>query len=538
MTDKILSTRQLVLATAGVMMSLLLASLDQTIVGTAMPRIIADLNGLDYYAWVTTAYLVTSTVVVPIAGKLGDMFGRKPFLLTGMIGFVLASALCGLSQNMAELVIFRGTQGLFGGFLFASVFAVIGDLYPPERRGRVQGLFGAVFGLSSVVGPTVGGYLTDNLTWRWVFYVNVPVGILAVTLVAIALPLVRSRATWKDIDFLGAGLLAAGLVPVLIALSITRDHSWTSPQVLGLLIFGGLALIAFFIQEMRDPHPIVPFKLFRENVFAVSMIVGFISAFGMFGVIIFVPLDFQGVLGVSVTNSGLLLTPMMLGLIVASTLTGFAMTRIKHYRYLGTLGITLMIAGAYLLAQVTTASTQFEVTRDIVVIGLGLGITFPLYINALQAAMPREYLGVASSQIQFWRNVGGTVATAVMGSILARVMPTKIEEQIRAIHLPPQVAGRLGGLGSGSGSAQSLFDNTKLAQMKAALGATLYDQIMHAIRAGLAATLSELFLIAAGILVLAWIATLFLKEVPIRRGTPARALEETAEGQSPIELTA
>src|SRR5436309_10420391 len=206
---------QLVLATMGVMAALLLASLDQTIVGTALPRIIAELQGLNYYAWVTTAYLVTSTVVVPIAGKLGDMFGRKPFVLAGMIGFVGASALCGLSQNMVELVIFRGTQGLFGGMLFASVFTVLADIFPVEQRARMQGVFGGVFGLSSVIGPTVGGYLTDGPGWRWVFYVNVPVGVIAVLLVSIALPYVRSKAQIRDIDWLGGITLAIGLVPLL-----------------------------------------------------------------------------------------------------------------------------------------------------------------------------------------------------------------------------------------------------------------------------------------------------------------------------------
>src|SRR5207302_7900136 len=218
----------------GAMLALRLASLDQTMVGTALPRIVSELQGLNYYAWVTTAYLVTSTVVVPIAGKLGDMFGRKPFLLVGMIGFVGASALCGLSQDMLMLVLFRGTQGLFGGMLFASVFAVLGDIFPPERRARMQGVFGGVFGLSSIIGPTVGGYLTDGPGWRWVFYVNVPVGIAAVLLVASQLPVVRSSARLRDIDWAGTGLLFAGLTPLLIALSMTRDHAWLSFQVLGL----------------------------------------------------------------------------------------------------------------------------------------------------------------------------------------------------------------------------------------------------------------------------------------------------------------
>src|SRR6266480_3717311 len=341
---------------AGTMLALLLAALDQTIVGTAMPRIVAELNGLNYYSWVITAYLVASTIMVPIAGKLGDLFGRKPFLLAGMIGFVAASALCGQSHSMLELVTFRTIQGIFGGMLFATVFAVIGDLFPPSQRARLAGLFGAVFGLSSIVGPTAGGYITDSWGWRWVFYVNLPVGLIAVLLVVVTMPYVRSSASIRDIDFPGAGLLIAGLVPLMVALSITRDHGWTSPEVLGLLAAAALLLAIFFIVELRTDHPIVPFSLFKNSTFSVSMIVGFLTGFGMFGTIVFVPLIYQGVLGVSATNSGQLLTPMMLGLIVASTLVGQAMVRIRYYRFLGTAGIVVMLVGMWLLSQVTVTA--------------------------------------------------------------------------------------------------------------------------------------------------------------------------------------
>src|SRR5207253_1908938 len=277
---------------AGTMLALLLAALDQTIVGTAMPRIVAELNGLSYYSWVITAYLVASTIMVPIAGKLGDLFGRKPFLLAGMIGFVVASALCGQSHSMLELVAFRTIQGLFGGMLFATVFAVIGDLFPPARRARLAGLFGAVFGLSSIVGPTAGGYITDTWGWRWVFYVNLPVGLIAVLMVLATMPFVRSSASIRDIDFPGAAALIAGLVPLI----------------------------------------------------------------------------YQGVPPVTATHSGQLLTPMMLGLIVASTLIGQAMVRIRYYRFLGTAGVAVMLVGMWLLSQVTVSTPKLEVVRDIVIV--------------------------------------------------------------------------------------------------------------------------------------------------------------------------
>ncbi|HKV32388.1 MAG TPA: DHA2 family efflux MFS transporter permease subunit [Candidatus Dormibacteraeota bacterium] len=511
---------------AGTMLALLLAALDQTIVGTAMPRIVAELNGLNYYSWVITAYLVASTIMVPIAGKLGDLFGRKPFLLAGMIGFVAASALCGQSHSMLELVTFRTIQGIFGGMLFATVFAVIGDLFPPSQRARLAGLFGAVFGLSSIVGPTAGGYITDSWGWRWVFYVNLPVGIIAVLLVIATMPYVRSSASLRDIDFLGAGMLIAGLVPLMVALSITRDHGWTSPEVLGLLGVAAVLLIAFFVVETRTDHPIVPFGLFKNSTFSVSMIVGFLTGFGMFGTIVFVPLIYQGVLGVSATNSGQLLTPMMLGLIVASTLVGQAMVRIRYYRFLGTGGIVVMLVGMWLLSQVTVTTSRFEVVRDIVLVGAGLGTTFPLYLTAVQTALPRNFLGVASSQIQFWRQIGGTIGTAVLGSVLAQRLPVHVQEQVASLHLPSQIASRF--VSAGGSNPQTLFDPAQIAARRAQAGAlgpqgaAIFDQVLHAIRAGLATTLHEIFLYGAAVLILALIASVFLNDVPLRGRLPAQ----------------
>ncbi|TMB65306.1 MAG: MFS transporter [Chloroflexi bacterium] len=473
-----LTTRIKVLATIGVMFALLLAALDQTIVGTALPRIVAELNGLDRYSWLITGYLVASTVIVPIAGKLGDLFGRKPFLIAGMVGFVAASALCGVAQDMNQLIIFRIIQGLFGGMLFASAFTVLGDIYTPAERARIQGLFGAVFGLSSIIGPVVGGFLTDNLGWRWVFYVNLPVGLLGVLVVAGFLPFVRTKASWRDIDFVGSGALAAGLIPVLVALSVAKDQGWSSVEVLGLLSFGLAMLVAFFIIEQRVKEPIVPFTLFKNRAFAVSMVVGFFAA--------------------------------------ASILSGQLIPRIKHYHYLGTIGVALMMVGIYLLAQTTTATSQMSITIDIVMVGLGLGVTMPLYINAVQSALPQRYLGVGTSQIQFWRNVGGTVSSAVLGSILAQRLPGAIASEIAKLHLPAAFAGVLG---KSAGNPNQLLDPAQIAATKAKLPAQLaplYDQAMHAVRQALALTLHDLFLIAIALSTIALVASLFMPDVPLR----------------------
>src|SRR5438093_1618107 len=495
------------------MLALLLAALDQTIVGTAIPRIVADLNGLDRLAWVTTAYLVTSTTMTPIAGKLGDLFGRKPFLLAGMIGFVITSAFCGLAQDMTQLIVFRGIQGLSGGVLSATVFTVIGDLFPPSQLGRTAGLFGAVFGLSSIIGPTAGGFITDHWGWRWVFEVNIPVGIIAVLVVLIGLPYVRSKASWRDIDFVGAATLAGGVVPLLIALTITRDHAWTSPEVMGLLALSAVMLLAFVTTESRVEHPIVPLHLFKNPTFSVSMLVGFLTAFGMFGSILFTPLVFQGVLGISATNSGALITPMMFGLLAASTATGFVMRRIKYYRFLGTLGVVVMIVGMWLLSQITTSTPEWMVVRDLIVVGLGIGVTFPLYLTAVQTALPRQFLGVASSQIQFWRNLGGTVGSAILGAVLSNRLPGYLTDRLTASGIPPAQLKNI----PNTGNANAILDPTLISHLPPA--------IVAAIRAALADSLHDIYIFAGAILVLALVATVFMKEVPLRAGRPETGLE-------------
>jgi len=510
-----LTRRGRILATVGIMTGLLLAALDQTIVGTAMPRIVAELHGLDYYAWVLTAYMVASTTTVPIAGKLGDLFGRKPLLLVGMAGFVAASALCGQAQDMVQLVAFRAFQGLFGGVLFATVFASIADLYPPRERPKVQGLFGGIWGISSVIGPTAGGFLTDNVGWRWVFYVNLPLGIAAIAFVALTMAWKRGGSR-HDIDFVGAALLTAGLVPLLVAFSITRDHDWGSGEVLGLLAFAAVMLVAFFFAERRAREPIVPFELFTDRTFTVSVLTGFLVMFGMFGTIVYVALIYQGVLGITATNSGLLVTPMMFGLVAASIASGQLMVRIRRYRYIGTFGTAAAATGLWLLSQARPGTPESEVVRDLVIVGIGIGATMPLYLNAVQSALPPRLTGVVTSQVQFWRNIGGTVGVALLGSILAHRLPLEIEGSLAALPLPPQVRAALP---QGAGNAQTLFDPAQLAAIRAGLPAAAqgaFDQVLLAIRGALASALHDVFLYGAAVVALGIVASVFLREVPLR----------------------
>ena len=534
MTAAEMSRNRTILVTVGVMLALLLAALDQTIVGTAMPRIIADLNGFDRYAWVTTAYLVTSTVTVPIAGKLGDLFGRKPFILAGMAGFMAMSWLCGFSQDMTQLILFRAAQGLFGGVLFASVFTVLADIFSPQTRARMQGVFGGVFGLASVIGPAAGGYITDNWGWRWVFYVNIPVGVLGIALLVAFLPYVRSRATWRDIDFAGAFLLIAGLVPILVSLSNTSTYGWNSWQTLVPLVGGLLLLVVFVVVEHFEAEPIVPLALFRNRAFTVSVSVGALSGFGMFGALIFVPLIFQGVLGVTATNSGTLITPMMFGLIGASIISGQLMVRIRRYQYLGTLGAAIMAVGVFLLSEVTIHSTQLQVTSALVIVGAGLGLTFPLYLNAMQSAVEKKFLGVVSSNLQFFRNMGGTLATAIFGSILANRLGPNIQAQLDQLNLPPQFQANFK-LPKGAGGAQQIFNTAHLAQQRASLPPTFrpfFDQAIVAVKAGLAATMHEVFLIALVVVLITVVITFFMPSVPLlaARRRPGAALGE----ESPV----
>lgn len=522
---------QLILATAGTMLALLLAALDQTVVGTALPRIVSELRGVNDYPWVITAYLICSTSMTAVSGKLGDLFGRKPMLIAGMAGFMAASVLCGRSQEMFELIAFRALQGFCAGFLFGNVFSVVADLYSPERRGKIQGLFGAVFGTASILGPLIGGLLTDSVGWRWVFYVNIPVGLIAVAFVALAMPSARSRASWRNIDFAGATALLAFMAPLMAALSLTRDHGWNSPQVVGLLGLAAAMLLAFLLVEVRAKMPILPLELFRNRTFSVAITIAFFTAFGMFATIIYGPLVFQGVLAVSPTSSGLLTAPMSIGQVAASYTTGMLMQRVVRYRFLGVAGIALMIAGLWLMGQLTVTSERWEATRDMVMIGLGLGSTFPLCLLSAQNVVPRRFVGVASSQVQFFRTVGGTFAVAILGTILIQRLPGSIASEVERLRLPPATSTLL--TSQGGGNPQTLFDPTNVARARAALpgdASQLFNDVLGATRAGLANTLRDLFLVAALIVVVALVASVLLREAPVRAArpvvTPARPLVE------------
>lgn len=522
---------------AGVMLAMFLASLDQTVVGTAMPRIIADLGGFGQYTWVTTAYLVASTSVVPIVGRLSDTYGRKWLYAGGIAVFLLGSVLSGVSQSMGQLIAARAFQGIGAGAMMANSFVAIGDLFPPSERGKYQGFISAVFGLSSVIGPTLGGFITDSLSWHWVFFINLPLGIPVIALFIRFFPNIRRDAIKHSIDYLGAAALTLTLVPLLLGLSWGgRQYAWGSPQVIGALLLSGAMLGCFIWAERRAVDPIIPVSLFRNRVVTVALVTILLTGFGMFGAIIFVPLFFQAVLGASATGSGSFLTPMMLGVVVSSAISGQALSRLGgHYRLQGIIGVGLMAAGAFLLSRMTAQTSHGHAVFNIVVLGLGLGTTFPVYIIAVQNAVPFRFMGIATSSTQLARSIGGTVGLAVLGSFMAHRFAASIHATLPAAVAQALPPGRLTQI---EGNPQALLSPDALAGLQSSLGSQgpeVGEQLVHALREGMATAISDTFLISFGVLAAAFLVTIFLKEAPLTgRGERVAAMRpETPPAPAP-----
>ncbi len=522
-----LSRRQLAGTIGGVLLGMLLAAIDQTIVSTALPRIVSDLGGLDQLAWVVSAYMLTSTAGVPVWGRLSDIFGRRWFYIAGMAVFLLGSALVGLSQSMEQLIAFRAIQGLGGGVMFSLSFAIVSDFFPPRERGKWQGLFGGTFALASIIGPLAGGTLTDHAGWRWAFFINLPIGAVALGVIWTSMPAVRPSGARPVIDWLGVGALVAGIVPLLLALSLAgRQFAWDSGMVVGLLIASAALVAAFVLVESRAKNPILPLYFFKNRIYSVSMISVFVTGVSMFGSIIFIPLFVQGVIGASATNSGLILTPMMLSTVAGSTLSGQFIARTGRYRALAVLGPALMSVGMFLLTRVDVDTSRPTVIRDMVISGFGLGITFPLFLIAVQNAFSYQVLGAVTSSVQFFRQIGGTLGVAVLGSILNTRLTDALGKNV-----PAEVAARLppGALGS----PESLVNPEALEKVRAQFaalgpdGPALFDTFHQATRVSLADAISTCFLIAFGFAVAAVITGFFVKEIKLRA-----SYSEPVEGAS------
>ncbi len=517
-----LPRRQVILTMAGVMLALFLASLDQTIVSTALPRITTDLGGFAQYAWVATAYLVASTVTLPIAGKLSDMYGRKWFLVAGIMVFLIGSVLCGISQTMTQLIMFRAFQGLGAGAIMGLAFIIIADLFPPSERGKYAGFLSGVFGLSSVIGPTLGGYLTDSLSWRWVFFVNIPLGVLIVFLFILFFPHLRPEATKQRVDYPGMVTMVLTIVPVMLALTFAgADYDWISLPILGTLAFSAAMGAIFLRIESRSEQPLIPLWLFRNRIVSVSAMVMFAIGFAMFAAIIFIPLYFQGVLGATATASGTFLTPMMLGVVVGSLISGQLLSRAGgHYRRLGMAGIAIMSLGLFLLSRMTVETGNGTAVANIVLVGFGLGVTMPLYVIAVQNAVPHSVMGVATSTINFSRTLGGVFGLAIVGSVMSSRFLSKFTDGLPARVkevVPPSM---LTGIADNPRALVSVEAQTRLTGLFEGFGeggAMLLAQLMSTLREALSESLAAVFLVGFIVAILAFVINFFMKEIPLRK---------------------
>ena len=527
-----LGRRRLFSILIGVILGMLLAALDQTIVGTALPHIVASLGGLDHYAWVVTAYLLASTVSIPIWGKLSDIYGRRTFFIIGMVIFLVGSALAGTSQNMTQLIIYRGIQGLGAGAMMPIAMAIIGDLFPPAERGKWQGLIVAVFGLASIVGPTLGGWITDNWGWRWVFYVNMPVGVIAILTAGFVMPkLVIHRQ--HIIDYLGVVTLVAGTVPLLLAFSWAgTQYAWGSWQIISLFSFSVVMLITFFLVEMRATEPIISPQLFKNSIFTVSTIAMFLVSAGLFGAILYLPLFVQGVLGNTATDSGLVLTPLMLGFMFSSIVGGQLLSRTGRYKILAMIGFTIAAIGMFMLSRMTPNTSQVEVVRNMLVTGLGIGVMMSLFTIVVQNAFPYRQLGEVTASLTFFRSIGSTMGVAVMGTIMTNEFQNALQSNIPAILKRLVSADRLAQLEN----PQLLLAPDVVAKIqqnfaaKGPQGLIIFRQLIEAIQKSLSTAITSVFFLGFILMVLGFITVLFLREIPLRKSHTAPVAEAPTSG--------
>jgi EmrB/QacA subfamily drug resistance transporter len=478
---------------------MLLASLDQTIVSTALPTIVGDLGGIQHLSWVVTAYLLASTVAGPLYGKLGDRYGRKRLLQTAIVLFLIGSVLCGIAQNMTQLIAFRALQGLGGGGLMVTTIAVVGDIIAPRERGRYQGFFGAVFGVSTVIGPLLGGFFVDNLSWRWIFYVNVPLGALAFAVIG-AVFHARTTTTQHRIDFLGAAILAGGLSAVVLFTSLGgTTYAWSSTPIVALIVAGVVLLTLFPFVEAGAEEPILPLELFRNRVFTVTSAIGFIVGLALFGSVTYLPLYLQIVKGHSPTASGLQLTPLMGGLLVTSIVSGNLIAKFGRYRPFPIAGTAIMAVAVYLLSRLTVDTPTWVAALDMLILGLGLGMVMQVLVLAVQNAVEYRYLGVATAGSTLFRQVGGSIGVSVFGAIFANRLAHEL-----ATRLP-------------HGARLPTAANPAVVRQ-------LPPSIHEPYIAAFATSLRPVFLAATGIALLAFLLTWLLRDVPLRQTARAEGI--------------
>ena len=496
------------------MLVILLASLDQTIVATALPTIVGDLGGLEHLSWVVTAYLLASTITGPLYGKFGDLYGRKPTLQVAIVIFLVGSMLCGIAQNMPELISFRAVQGLGAGGLITTTIAVVGDIIPPRDRGRYQGIFGAVFGVSTIVGPLLGGFFVDNLSWRWIFYVNLPVAAVAMVVIG-AVFHTRAERVEHAVDYAGAALLAGGLSAVVLFTSLGGTTSaWSSSESIVLAVLGVVLLAVFLVAERRASEPILPLELFRNRIFSVCAGIGFIIGLALFGSVTYLPIFLQVVKGQSPTASGLQLTPMMGGLLVTSIVSGRLISRFGRYKPFPVAGTAVMTVGMVLLSRLDIHSTGPYAALSMLVLGLGLGMVMQVLVLAVQNAVDYRHMGVATSGSLLFRQVGGSIGIALFGAIFANRLRGNL-----ASHLPP------------GASVPKTVSPAAVADLPPAVHAGYVQAV--------SAALHPVFVVAAIVAVFSFLLTFLLREVPLRDSArPLDGEEFAAAGSEESRLPA
>ncbi|MDQ0580721.1 MDR family MFS transporter [Streptomyces rishiriensis] len=497
------------------LLGMLLAALDQTIVSTALPTIVSELGGMEHLSWVVTAYLLASTAATPLWGKLGDQYGRKRLFQIAIVIFLIGSALCGMAQNMPQLIAFRALQGLGGGGLMVLSMAIVGDLVPPRDRGRYQGLFGAVFGATSVLGPLLGGLFTEHLSWRWVFYVNLPVGVVALAVIATALHIPRKSAK-HVIDYLGTFLIAAVATCLVLVASLGgTTWDWASPQIIGLAVLGVLLAVAFVAVERRAAEPVLPLKLFRIRTFTLAAVISFIVGFAMFGAMTYLPTFLQVVQGVSPTLSGVHMLPMVAGLLLASTASGQIVSRTGRWKVFPVVGTAVTTLGLLLLHRLDEHSSTGAMSACFFVFGLGLGLVMQVLVLIVQNAVAYEDLGVATSGATFFRSIGASFGVAIFGTIFSGRLGDKLTDAFRGVQLPSGVS--VGGLESDPRGI-------------AALPSAVRPQALNAY----ASAITDVFLYAAPVALVGFLLAWFLREDPLRVSVTAPDVTETL-ASNPVE---
>lgn len=512
----------------GLMLSLLLSALDSTIVSTAMKNIVVNLGGMSYYSWPFTMYMLCSTIIIPICGGLSDIYGHKPMFLIGIGAFLTGSMLCGISHSMMQLIVFRGFQGFGGGMIVSSVFTVVADMFEPAQRGKYTGIVTSMYGLASIIGPLAGGFITDTFGWRWIFFVNIPLGVLAIVIIALAMPNFKSNENKTNVDYVGIVTLILTLVPMLLAFSMAgKNFAWISVPCISMYALSAVMLVLFILWEKRAKNPMMPLSFFKDRAISISFVIAFFSQALMFAAIMYLPYFVQGVIGSTATTSGAVITPMMLGLLLASNIIGVMVSKMGKAKILSITAFFVMSIGAFLLSTMSVGTSYGAAITFMVVLGFGVGMSMPITNVNAQNAAPKQQIGSVTSTVMFFRNIGSTIASAIYGVIMTNSLSHGFAG-LNMQHLPVRI--------------QSLLTNTQIitnantiATIRAKvpkLYLSFFDHIYLEAKGVLAHSIHSVFLFCVALAVLGFISALFLREAPFQKKKAVHVSNGTVEQET------